>query len=117
MVRLRGVSFGCGDATVLGPVNQAHVKKAQAVTVDRLGIPTYDEEVLVATTEATKTRGDDIRSFVGALWHQAHGKAPGTQSPKQWRAFAEWMQANGLLKRQPNAAAAFTNKYMPGQGL
>jgi ABC-type nitrate/sulfonate/bicarbonate transport system substrate-binding protein len=99
---------------VLGPVSAVHVKKAQAVPVDRLGVPTYDEEVLVATGESTKSRGDDIRSFIGALWHQAQGKAPGAQSPAEWRAFAEWMQANELLTRQPNAAAAVTNALLPG---
>ena len=30
------------------------------------------------------------------------------------RAFAEWMQANGLLKRQPDTAAAVTNTLLPG---
>jgi putative hydroxymethylpyrimidine transport system substrate-binding protein len=99
---------------VLAPASSVHVKKATAVPVDRLGVPTYDEEVLVATTEATKSRGDDIRAFIGALWHQAHGKAPGAQSPAQWRAFAEWMQANGLLKRQVDASAAVTNTLLPG---
>ena len=99
---------------VLAPVSAVHVKKAIAVPVDRLGVPTYDEEVLVATGESVKSRGDDIRAFVGALWHQAKGRAPGAQSPAQWRAFAEWMQANGLLPRQVDASAALTNKLLPG---
>ncbi|MFL5886541.1 MAG: ABC transporter substrate-binding protein [Thermoleophilaceae bacterium] len=99
---------------VLGPASQVHLKKARAVTVDKLGVPTYDQEVLVATEATTRERGDDIRSFIGALWHQAGGKAPGPQSPAQWRAFAEWMAANGLLKGQPNAAAAITSSVLPG---
>jgi ABC-type nitrate/sulfonate/bicarbonate transport system substrate-binding protein len=99
---------------VLAPARDVHVKKAIAVPVDRLGVPPYDEEVLVATGESVKSRGDDIRAFVGALWHQAKGKAPGAQSPAQWRAFAEWMQANGLLQRQVDASTAVTNKLLPG---
>ena len=99
---------------VIGPAAAVHVKKTRAVTVDRLGIPAYDEEVLVARQGTNGSRGDDIRSFIGALWHQAQGKAPGPQSPAQWRAFAEWMEANGLLKGQPDAAAAVTNELLPG---
>ena len=99
---------------VLAATKDVHVKKAVAVPVDRLGIPTYDEEVLVATDESVKSRGDDIRAFIGALWHQAKGNAPGAQSPAQWRAFAEWMQANGLLQRQVDASAAITNELLPG---
>lgn len=99
---------------VLAPASAVHVKKAVAVPVDRLGVPTYDEEVLAATGESVKSRGDDIRAFVGALWHQAKGRAPGAQSPAQWRAFAEWMQANGLIQRQVDVSSAVTNKLLPG---
>lgn len=99
---------------VIGPAGAVHVKKARAVTVDRLGIPPYDEEVLVASESSTHSRGDDIRAFIGALWHQAQGKAPGPQSREQWSRFAEWMEANGLLKGQPSAAAVVTNSLLPG---
>ena len=99
---------------VIGPASAVHVKKAHAVTVDKLGIPTYDEEVLVASDGSVHGRGDEIRSFVGALWHQAKGKAPGAQSVEQWRRFAEWMDANGLTKGQVSAAAAVTNSLLPG---
>ena len=114
-------------------------KKVSTATVDRLGIPTYDELVLVANEDALGGKGDLYRSLNGALQRATadlrRGKAVGAvpagqdavksvlprlgsqQNAAQWKAFAEWMQANGLLKRQPNAAAAFTNKYMPGQGL
>jgi hypothetical protein len=37
------------------------------------------------------------------------------QTPEAWKSFAEWMRANGLLKAEPNASAALTNKYLPGQ--
>jgi ABC-type nitrate/sulfonate/bicarbonate transport system substrate-binding protein len=99
---------------VLGPAGAVHVKKAKAVTIDRLGIPTYDEEVLVAPEDGVKGNGDDVRAFIGALWHQAQGKAPGPQSPAQWARFAEWMEANGLLKGQPSASEAVTNDLLPG---
>jgi hypothetical protein len=90
------------------------VKKARAVPIDRLGVPAYDEEVLVASEESVDNRADDIRGFIGALWHQAGGRAPGPQSVAQWRTFAEWMEARGLLKGQPNASDAVTNVVLPG---
>jgi len=99
---------------VIGPASAVHVKKAHAVTVDKLGIPTYDEAVFVASDGSVRGRGDEIRSFIGALWHQAKGKAPGPQSVEQWRRFAEWMDANGLTKGEVSAAAAVTNSLLPG---
>lgn len=113
-------------------------KKVSVATVDRFGIPTYDELVLVANEDALGRNGDTFRALNGAL-ERADGKLKAGQAagvpsggnplkrvvPRlgsqqvaaQWNAFAEWMQANGLLKHQLNAAAAFTNKYLPGQGL
>ncbi len=41
----------------------------------------------------------------------------GWQDPAQWDAYGRWMQANGLLKRPPNAARALTNEFLPGEGL
>jgi putative hydroxymethylpyrimidine transport system substrate-binding protein len=41
----------------------------------------------------------------------------GWMDPAQWDAYGRWMQENGLLKRQPNAARALTNEFLPGEGL
>jgi len=41
----------------------------------------------------------------------------GAQVPDQWQAYGEWMLANKLVKRQPNAATALTNEFLPGEGL
>jgi putative hydroxymethylpyrimidine transport system substrate-binding protein len=41
----------------------------------------------------------------------------GWMDPAQWDAYGRWMQDNGLLKRQPNAARALTNEFLPGEGL
>ncbi len=41
----------------------------------------------------------------------------GYQDPRAWAAYGDWMNANGLLKRPPNAARALTNEFLPGQGL
>jgi hypothetical protein len=114
-------------------------KKVSVATIDRFGIPAYNELVLVANEDALGRDGDVFRSVNGALSRATadlrHGRAdavaavPGgkaalqavlsrlgaQQTPEAWKSFAEWMRANGLLKAEPNASAALTNKYLPGQ--
>ena len=41
----------------------------------------------------------------------------GYQDPAAWDAYGRWMQENGLLTRPPNAAAALTNEFLPGEGV
>jgi len=42
----------------------------------------------------------------------------GWQDLASWDAYGKWMFQNGLLKRQPNAAAqALTNEFLPGQAF
>ena len=41
----------------------------------------------------------------------------GWQEPAEWDAYGRWMFENDLLKRQPDAAAALTNEFLPGEGL
>jgi putative hydroxymethylpyrimidine transport system substrate-binding protein len=43
------------------------------------------------------------------------GRPYGWLDQTQWAAFGEWMQAHELTKR--GAAGAFTNRFLPGQGL
>ena len=38
------------------------------------------------------------------------------RSPAEWSAFATWMHQNGILKGS-SAVRAFTNEFLPGQGL
>jgi putative hydroxymethylpyrimidine transport system substrate-binding protein len=44
------------------------------------------------------------------------GKPFGWQDPEEWGAFAAWMNQNGILKTG-TATGAFSNHYLPGQGL
>jgi putative hydroxymethylpyrimidine transport system substrate-binding protein len=61
------------DATLGGFVNVEQVQLEQAgkhptgFTVDKGGIPPYDELVLVTSESTLKAKGDEIRSFIGAL--------------------------------------------------
>jgi putative hydroxymethylpyrimidine transport system substrate-binding protein len=42
------------------------------------------------------------------------GKPYGWQDPKKWKAFADWMQENGLIKS--GGPGASTNRFLPGAG-
>jgi putative hydroxymethylpyrimidine transport system substrate-binding protein len=41
----------------------------------------------------------------------------GFQEAEEWDAYGRWMFENQLLKRQPDAARALTNEFLPGEGL
>ena len=41
----------------------------------------------------------------------------GWQEPTEWDAYGRWMFDSGLLKKQPDAARALTNEFLPGEGL
>jgi hypothetical protein len=116
---------------------------AVAVPVDRLGVPTFSEFVLVANQDAVTRDSDAIRSVIGALARGTRslasanqmgssikmkgpevnriralmlpprGKPYGWHDAAKWRAFAVWMRSNKLQQRE---AGAFTNSLLPGQG-
>jgi ABC-type nitrate/sulfonate/bicarbonate transport system substrate-binding protein len=115
------------------------------VPVDHLKVPTYSEYVLVAREDAIGRNGDTIRSLIGALARGTHdlagsqkfriaiplkgaevariralmlpppGRPYGWQEAARWRAFAAWMKAHRLA--QKGSAGAFTNAFLPGQGI
>jgi putative hydroxymethylpyrimidine transport system substrate-binding protein len=41
----------------------------------------------------------------------------GFQESRLWVAYGDWMLRNQLVKRPPNAGAALTNEFLPGQGV
>jgi ABC-type nitrate/sulfonate/bicarbonate transport system substrate-binding protein len=41
----------------------------------------------------------------------------GWQEPSEWDAYGDWMFESRLLKKQPDAARALTNEFLPGEGL
>jgi putative hydroxymethylpyrimidine transport system substrate-binding protein len=51
------------------------------------------------------------------LFLPAAGRPFGWQAPGEWQAFAAWMRENGLVTEIPDANGAFTNEFLPGQGL
>jgi len=41
----------------------------------------------------------------------------GYQDPQAWRHYGAWMQSNNLLQHPPDVTRAFTNEYLPGEGV
>ena len=113
------------------------------IPVDRLGVPTFSEYVLVANEAALDRDGDQIRAFVTALARGTRmlgssngfgtsiplkgaqiariralmqppaGKPYGWHDAARWNAFGAWLKANNLPVK---SAGAFTNEFLPGQG-
>jgi len=150
------------DAILGGYWNYEGVQLALAkrhphvLKLDQVGVPTYNELVLVANADGLEQNGPRIRRFIGALARgvsylqrdQAKalegllktnpdldprlqqesvkvtmpdfvapaGKPYGWQDPTEWNAFAGWMHQTGILKNT-SATGAFTNEFLPGQGL
>jgi putative hydroxymethylpyrimidine transport system substrate-binding protein len=131
-------------------------KHPHVLRIEQLGVPTYNELVLVANANGVDKNGTQIRRFIGALsrglrvlkrdpnaalqgllkanpdldprlqrasvkvtlpaFEPPAGKPFGWQDPAQWGAFASWMHQNGILKTG-TSAGAFSNRFLPGQGL
>ncbi|MEA2287214.1 MAG: putative hydroxymethylpyrimidine transport system substrate-binding protein [Solirubrobacteraceae bacterium] len=58
-----------------------------------------------------------VKATLPAFFPAGGDRPFGWQEPREWDAYGRWMEANGLLKRPPNAAKALTNEFLPGEGL
>jgi putative hydroxymethylpyrimidine transport system substrate-binding protein len=133
-------------------------RKPTILRMDQIGVPTYDELVIVAREQDVRSRGPMLRRFMRALargqqrlranvaagvdplvkanpgldpkllaaqvkatlpvFFPASAKRPfGFQDPREWRAFSTWMSDNGLLAHPEIAQRAFTNEFLPGEGI
>ena len=45
------------------------------------------------------------------------GRPYGWQEPADWRAFAQWMQSQVLIRSAQVARRAYTNEFLPGEGI
>ena len=95
------------------------------------------QSFLAALSRGTKLAQDDPATAAGFLaranreldprllregteqtpFSQADGRPFGYQDPKAWDEFAQFMRDAGVLKKDPDAGAAFTNDLLPGTGL
>ncbi len=133
-------------------------KRPNVIRMEAVGVPTYNELIVVARRADLAKRGGVVRRFMQALarGHAAlrrdpnaaveallranpdlkrklqlavvkatlpiffpdeAGKPFGWQSQREWQAYADWMFERDLVERRPRAAAAFTNEFLPGEGV
>jgi putative hydroxymethylpyrimidine transport system substrate-binding protein len=132
-------------------------RKPKILHLEDLGVPTYDELVIVAREETVRHDGAMIRRFLQALargtkaladrpaagldplieanpdlvrstqeeqleatlpvLQAEQGKPYGWMEPREWDAFARWMQEEGQLKDGAVVQRAFTNEFLPGEGI
>jgi putative hydroxymethylpyrimidine transport system substrate-binding protein len=133
-------------------------RKPTILRMEQIGVPTYNELVIVARAQDVRTRGPLLRRFMRALarGHQRlradvnagvdplvkanpdldrklqaaqvratlpvffpdDRKRPfGFQDPVQWRRYATWMSDNGLIPSTDTSQRAFTNEFLPGEGI
>jgi putative hydroxymethylpyrimidine transport system substrate-binding protein len=126
--------------------------------MDEIGVPTYNELVVVARRQDVRKRGPLLRRFMRALarghelvrkdadtgvdalvranrdldpslqraqidatlpvFFPADQDRPfGFQEPGEWQRYAQWMTDNGLLTSPQTAQRAFTNEFLPGEGI
>ena len=126
--------------------------------MDELGVPTYNELVIVARAPDVRERGPLLRRFMRALARghervrknietgvdalvkanpdldrdlqraQVTATLPvffptgddrpfGYQDPRAWQRYAQWMGDNRLLTSPQIAQRAFTNEFLPGEGI
>jgi putative hydroxymethylpyrimidine transport system substrate-binding protein len=102
------------DATLGGFWNyegiqlQQQHKHPTIIPVDRAGVPTYDELVLVATRKAARTKGNQIRRFMRAL---TAGYATARREPQ--RAVNALVAANRDLDPKLQLASVKATPFFP----
>ena len=133
-------------------------RRPSIIRIDRVGVPTYNELILVAREEDLRQRGSRVRRFLRALsaGYQATRRNParavdqlvranpdldrrlqlasvratlpvffpadprrpfGHQDPGEWARYGAWMLREQLIRRPPVTDRAFTNEFLPGQGV
>jgi len=133
-------------------------KQPRILRMDDLGVPTYNELVVVARARDVRTRGPLLRRFMHALalGHEAmrkdvggavdelveanpslrrklqtaqlkatlpvffprdRDKPFGYQDPAAWKRYTQWMLDNKLIPSAEGADRAYTNEFLPGEGI
>ena len=130
----------------------------EILRMDDIGVPTYNELIVVAREEDVRSRGPLLRRFMRALAraHQAlradseaavdalveanpdldrrlqtaqvkatlpvffptdRDRPFGFHDRADWRAYTRWMRDNELLENPLSSERAFTNEFLPGEGV
>ncbi|MDP1846273.1 MAG: ABC transporter substrate-binding protein [Solirubrobacteraceae bacterium] len=126
--------------------------------MDEVGVPTYNELVIVAREADVRSRGPVLRRFMRALTrgHEQLRKNPdsgvdalvkanpdlraslqraqvkatlpvffprdkakpfGYQNARDWQRYSQWMQENKVIEDAGVGQRAFTNEFLPGEGI
>jgi putative hydroxymethylpyrimidine transport system substrate-binding protein len=126
--------------------------------MDEVGVPTYNELVIVAREADVRSRGPVLRRFMRALarGHEQLRKNPdvgvdalvkanpdlkasvqraqvkatlpvffprdrtrpfGYQRKIDWQRYTQWMEENGVIEDAGVGQRAFTNEFLPGEGI
>jgi putative hydroxymethylpyrimidine transport system substrate-binding protein len=137
---------------------QRQKRDPKILRMEQIGVPTYNELIVVAREQDVRTRGPLLRRFMRALarGHQrlrsdveaavgelvkanpdldrklqtaqvkatlpvffptAKDRPFGFQDPEEWRRYATWMSDNNLIPSTDTAQRAFTNEFLPGEGI
>lgn len=137
---------------------QRRDRKPTILRMEELGVPTYNELIVVARAETVRDEGPMIRRFMQALaeGHEALKQDPaqgvdplleanpdlqrglqtavveatlpvffpedearpfGYMDPASWQRYASWMADEGLIASANAGSRAFTNEFLPGEGL
>ena len=172
--RVKSINVGCNlvpalltkrvDATlgmfwnVEGVQLRIQDRKPVILRMDEVGVPTYNELVIVAREADVRTRGPVLRRFMRALARgheqlrkdvdsgvdalvkanpdlkasvqRAQVKATmpvffprdrtkpfGYQRGQDWQRYSRWMQENEVIEDAGIGQRAFTNEFLPGEGI
>jgi putative hydroxymethylpyrimidine transport system substrate-binding protein len=133
-------------------------RKPVILRMDEVGVPTYDELVIVAREADVRSRGPVLRRFMRALARgheqlrknvdsgvdalvkanpdlkaslqraQVQATLPvffprdktkpfGYQNARDWQRYAQWMQDHKVIDDAAIGQRAFTNEFLPGEGI
>lgn len=137
---------------------QRRDRKPVILRMDEIGVPTYNELIIVARARDVRDRGPLLRRFMRALgrghalvrkdidagvdplvkanpdldrnlqraqvkatlpvfFHSDKDRPFGFQDPGDWQRYAQWMAENELIPDTQTAQRAFTNEFLPGEGI
>ncbi|MEA2143308.1 MAG: putative hydroxymethylpyrimidine transport system substrate-binding protein [Solirubrobacteraceae bacterium] len=133
-------------------------KNPVILRMDEVGVPTYNELVIVAREADVRSRGPVLRRFMRALarGHEQLRKDPDTgvdalvkanpdlkaslqraqvkatlpvffprdktrpfgyQRRQDWQRYTQWMEENNVIEDAAIGQRAFTNEFLPGEGI
>jgi putative hydroxymethylpyrimidine transport system substrate-binding protein len=71
------------------------------------------DALVKASPETDRSLEEKGIELLAPLWKAPQGQPWGWQDPLRWNNYYRWMRDNGLLTRDMDPAAAFTNDFLP----